>query len=108
MWISWKRKMWKRSLGGTRGTHALVMQRSVHVHVSCWKRPTCTVASVERFTSWYGLKSVDTRRRVGSTHFVSATTARRAVITSPKPWTCGAIVAYALSGTPSPTEVPDG
>src|SRR5262245_58355043 len=58
-------------------------------------------------TGRYGVKPVVTRRREGSTNFVSATTARRAVTLSPKRCTVGVTVAYALSGTPSPTTVPD-
>ena len=44
--------------------------------------------------------------RAGSTSFVSATIAIFAVIESPNRWTVGLIVAYALSGRPSPTAEP--
>ena len=37
-----KWKTWNLSLGGTRGTHGESMQRIVHVHVTCSKRPTLT------------------------------------------------------------------
>src|SRR6185437_13543793 len=82
------------------------MQRSVHVHVTCSKRPMLSRRTVGAFVGSYGLKSAVTWSRFGSTHFVSATTASFAVIESPKRWTVGVIVAYAFSGRPSQTEVP--
>src|SRR5436853_4664382 len=101
-----KWKTWNLSLGGSRGTHGDARQRSCHVQVTCSKRPerscsTCGLCSVT-----YGAKFARTRSRSGFTHFVSAMTARRAVMTSPKRWTVGVIDAYALSGTPSPTDEP--
>ena len=62
-------------------------------------RVGCLVAS-------YGAKFVVTWSRAGSTHFVSATIAIFAVISSPKRCTVGLTVAYALKGTPSPTDEP--
>ena len=76
-----------------RGTHGDVMQRSVHVHVTCAKRPTPTRRTVGLRVEPYGAKSVVTRRRAGSTHFVSATIAILAVSSSPKRCTVGVIVA---------------
>src|SRR5438132_12543179 len=100
--------MWYLSLGGTSGTQAEVRQRSVQVHVTCAKRPMSRRVMTGWRTIRYGVKPVDTRRRVVSTSFVSATTARRAVTTSPNRCTVGVTVAYAFSGTPSPSADPDG
>ena len=108
MRAGWKWKTWNLSLGGSRGTHGDVMQCSVHVHVTCEKRPTRRRSTVGFLVSVYGAKFVVTRRRAGSTHFVSATIAIFAVSSSPKRCTVGVIVAYALSGTPSPTDEPFG
>ena len=52
---------------------ASVMQWSVHVHVTCEKRPTRRRSTVGCLVSVYGAKFVVTRSRFGSTHFVSAT-----------------------------------
>src|SRR6266496_615939 len=108
MWICRKWKTWYLSLGGSCGTHWCARQRSVHVHVTCSKRPELSRSIVGPRTTWYGVKLVDTRRRAGSTHFVSATIASRAVMASPKRWTVGETVAYAFRGVPSPTEEPEG
>src|SRR5882724_4938166 len=108
MRAGWKWKTWNLSLGGSRGTHGSVMQWSVHVHVTCEKRPTRRRSTVGFRVNVYGAKFVVTRRRIGSTHFVSATIAILAVSSSPKRCTVGVTVAYAFSGTPSPTDEPLG
>src|ERR1700687_481056 len=97
-------KTWNCSLGGSRGTHGDVTQRRVHVHVTCAKRPMRSWRTVGAFVGRYGVKSVLTRSRAGSTHFVSAMIAIFAVIESPNRWTVGVIVAYAFSGRFSPTD----
>src|SRR5665213_1758060 len=56
----------------------------------------------------YGRKPVLTCRRAGSTQRVSAMTATDAVTVSPKRCTVGDTVANAFSGTPSPSDVPEG
>ncbi len=96
------------SLGGYRGTHGALRQRSVHVQVICSKRPVRSRSTVGAWTGWYGRKLAVTRSRDGSTHFVSATTAMLAVTGSPNRCTGGVSVVYALSGTPSPIDEPDG
>src|SRR5262249_20762114 len=101
-----KWKTWKRSSGGTRGTHGDVMQRIVHVQVTCAKRPIRRRITVGGFAAVYGVNVAITFNRVGSTRCVSATTASFAVIESPNRWTVGVIDAYALNGRPSPTEEP--
>src|SRR6476646_786702 len=105
---AWNRKTWNLSLGGTRGTHGELMQRNVHVYVTCAKRPTLYRRTAGDLVGSYGLKLAFTYTRAGSTHFVSATTASFAVTESPKRWTVGVMVAYAFSGAPSPTDEPDG
>src|SRR5882757_2678945 len=100
MRAGWNWKMWKWSLGGTRGTHGKLRHWSVHVHVTWAKRPTRRRRMVGAFVSAYGAKSVLTCSLAGSTHFVSATIASFAVIESPNRWTVGVIVAYAFSGSP--------
>ena len=102
----WKRKTWNLSLGGRRGTQGEVMHRSVHVYVTCANRPTASRRTVGDLVGWYGVKLAVTRRRAGSTHFVSATIAILAVTESPKRWTVGTMLAYAFNGTPSPTDEP--
>src|SRR5712692_734917 len=102
MRAAWNLKTWNLSLGGRRGTHGEVMQRSVHVYVTCENLPTPRRRTVGAFRGSYGAKVALTRRRAGSTHFVSATMAIFAVIESPNRWTVGDIVAYAFRGTPSP------
>src|SRR3954471_282919 len=102
----WNLKTWNLSLGGRRGTQGDAMQRSVHVHVTCAKRPTCRRRTEGSFVASYGAKFVRTCSRRGSTHFVSATIAIFAVISSPKRCTAGSTDAYALKGTPSPTDDP--
>ena len=89
---------------GRRGTHGDVRQRSVHVHVTCAKRPTRRRRIGGLFVGGTARSRCVTRSRAGSTHFVSATIAIFAVSESPNRWTVGAIVAYAFSGTPSPTD----
>src|SRR5258705_13170697 len=106
MCAGWKVKTWNLSLGGSRGTQGDVRHSSVHVQVTCAKRPMRSRRMVGAFASAYGAKFVVTRKRAGSTSFVSATIAIFAVIASPKRWTVGLIVAYALNGSPSPTEEP--
>src|SRR5919204_5407484 len=101
-------KTWYLSLGGTRGTHGDVTQRSVQVHVICANRPAFRRSTVGAFVSRYGAKPAVTRSRFGSIHRMSATIATFAVTTSPKRWTVGVSVAYAFSGTPSPTAEPEG
>src|SRR6266566_1465153 len=105
---AWNLKTWNLSLGGTRGTHGELMQRNVHVYVTCAKRPTLYRRTAGDLVGSYGVKLAFTRTRSGSTHFVSATTAIFAVTESPKRWTVGVMVAYAFSGAPSPTDDPDG
>ena len=102
------RKTWNFSLGGKTGTHFTLRQRSVHVHVVCSNRPTRSRSTDGLATGVYGAKPALTRSRVESTHLVSETTASCAWIVSPKRWTAGVMVAYALSGIPSPTTEPDG
>src|SRR6476659_518801 len=102
----WNLKMWNLSLGGSRGTQGVVMQRSVHVQVTCAQRPTCRRKTVGDLIASYGAKFVLTWRRRGSTHVVSATIAIFAVTSSPKRCTAGLTDAYALKGTPSPTDEP--
>src|SRR4051812_22483110 len=101
-----KRYTWNLSLGGRRGTQGEARQRNCHVHVTCMKRPERSRSTWGLCSDTYGAKFVRTRNCCASTHFVSATTARRAVTTSPKRWTVGDIDAYALSGTPSPIDEP--
>src|SRR3954468_15560240 len=71
----WNLKTWNLSLGGRRGTQGEAIQRSVHVHVTCAKRPTCRRRTEGSFVASYGAKFVRTCSRRGSTHFVSATIA---------------------------------
>ena len=66
------------SLGGNRGTHFVLRHRNVHVQVICSKRPVWRRSTVGEVTGSYGRKVAVTRRRCGSTHFVSATIAMRA------------------------------
>src|SRR3954468_13098364 len=56
----WNLKMWSLSLGGSRGTQGAVMQRSVHVQVTCAKRPTCRRKTEGAFVDSYGAKFVRT------------------------------------------------
>src|SRR5436305_11958554 len=90
-----KWKTWKRSSGGRRGTHGDVMQRIVHVQVTCAKRPICRRITVGGFVFVYGLNVAITLSRDVSTRCVSATTASFAVIESPKRCTVGVLDAYA-------------
>src|SRR5437764_14407165 len=100
MWIRLKWKTWYLSLGGSRGTHCCVRQRSVHVHVTCSKRPTLSRRTVGERVVLYGSKRVVTRRRAGSTHFESAPIARRAVISAANRWRGREADAYALDARP--------
>src|SRR6185437_11913958 len=107
MCAAWNLKTWNLSLGGRWGTHGAVMQRRLHVYVTCANRPMLSRRIVGFLVDTYGVKLASTRRRSGSTHFVSATMAILAVTESPKRWTVGVIVAYALMGVPSPSDEPD-
>src|SRR5437899_6541557 len=76
-----KWKMWEIELDRVTGMHLVVRQRSFHVQVICRRRPLLVRTTVGGPAGRYGAKCTATCTFDGATHFRSARTATRAVIT---------------------------